>query len=76
MCYVAAGGADAYLEYGLHCWDVAASALIVKEAGGFNIDPSGEPFDLMARRILCTASEPLAKSIMGIIENVEMPRDG
>jgi len=76
MCYVAAGGADAYLEYGLHCWDVAASALIVAEAGGFNFDPSGGTFDILARRILCTGSEQLARSIAGIIENVDMPRDG
>jgi len=75
MCYIACGGADAYLEYGLHCWDVAASALIVKEAGGVNIDPSGGQFDIMARRILCAGSEQLARSIVGIIENVDFPRD-
>jgi len=75
MCYIACGGTDAYLEYGLHCWDVAASGLIVKEAGGCNIDPSGGPFDLMARRILCASSEQLARQIVGIIENVDIPRD-
>jgi len=75
MCYIASGGTDAYLEYGLHCWDVAASGLIVKEAGGCNIDPSGGPFDLMARRILCASSEQLARQIVGIIENVDIPRD-
>ncbi len=34
MCYVAAGRLDAYFETGLHPWDLAAGALIVREAGG------------------------------------------
>lgn len=32
-------------------WDVAAGAVIVKEAGGFVFDPSGTQFDLAARRV-------------------------
>ncbi|XP_003379157.1 inositol monophosphatase, partial [Trichinella spiralis] len=42
MCYVALGCADAYIEFGLHCWDIAAGRLIVEEAGGLVIDPSGK----------------------------------
>ena len=34
---------------GIHCWDMAAGALIVSEAGGVVLDPSGGEFDLMAR---------------------------
>jgi len=34
MCYVAAGRLDAYYETGLHAWDLAAGAIIVREAGG------------------------------------------
>lgn len=34
MCYVAAGRLDAYFETGLKSWDLAAGALIVREAGG------------------------------------------
>ena len=34
MAYVAAGRLDAYFETGLHAWDLAAGALIVREAGG------------------------------------------
>lgn len=41
MCMVATGGADAYYEMGIHCWDVAAGALIVTEAGGIVLDISG-----------------------------------
>lgn len=42
MCQVAVGGADAYFHVGLHCWDIAASAIIVQEAGGVVIDTNGE----------------------------------
>ena len=34
---------------GIHCWDMAAGALIVSEAGGVVLDPSGGEFDLMSR---------------------------
>jgi myo-inositol-1(or 4)-monophosphatase len=34
LCYVAAGRVDAFFELGLKKWDVAAGALIIREAGG------------------------------------------
>lgn len=41
LCYLACGRVDAFFEYNLNSWDVAAGALIVKEAGGFVSDFSG-----------------------------------
>lgn len=41
MCMVAMGAADAYFEYGIHCWDVAAGDIIVREAGGVTFYPTG-----------------------------------
>lgn len=34
LAYVACGRFDAFYEYSLHAWDVAAGALIVQQAGG------------------------------------------
>lgn len=34
LCFVASGGADAYVERGIYIWDVAAAALIIERAGG------------------------------------------
>ena len=34
LCYVASGRFDAFFEYGLKSWDVAAGAFIVEKAGG------------------------------------------
>lgn len=38
LAYVACGRVDGFFEYGLNPWDVAAGALIVKEAGGIVTD--------------------------------------
>ena len=42
LAYVACGRYDAFFEYGLHPWDVAAGAILVNEAGGFVADFKGE----------------------------------
>ena len=42
LCYVAAGRLDGYWEDGLGAWDIAAGALIVREAGGLVTDYSGD----------------------------------
>ncbi len=41
FCCVAAGRFDGFFEYGLSAWDVAAGALIIKEAGGIVKDWKG-----------------------------------
>ncbi len=41
LAYVAAGRLDGFWEIGLSSWDMAAGALLVKEAGGFVGDFSG-----------------------------------
>lgn len=41
MSMVALGGVDAYCEFGIHAWDIAAGDLLVREAGGVVIDPAG-----------------------------------
>jgi myo-inositol-1(or 4)-monophosphatase len=41
LVYVACGRFEGFYEYGLNSWDVAAGALIVKEAGGLVTDFSG-----------------------------------
>ena len=42
MCRVAHGKVDAYMQHGaLHCWDMAAGDLMVREAGGVVMDTKG-----------------------------------
>ncbi len=41
LAYVAAGRFDAFYEYNLHSWDMAAGVLLVREAGGVVTDFDG-----------------------------------
>ncbi|KVH96722.1 Inositol monophosphatase [Cynara cardunculus var. scolymus] len=60
LCGIACGRIDLFYELGFGGpWDVAAGAVIVKEAGGVIFDPSGNGFDITAQRI--AASNPLVK---------------
>jgi myo-inositol-1(or 4)-monophosphatase len=54
LCYLAAGRLDGFFEYNLNAWDVAAGALIVKEAGGSVSDFSGGDDWLFGKEICCT----------------------
>ena len=41
MAYVASGRAEAFFEYNLNIWDIAAGIILVQEAGGKVTDFSG-----------------------------------
>ncbi|KAM9719123.1 LOW QUALITY PROTEIN: inositol monophosphatase 1-like [Menidia menidia] len=73
MCQVAGGGADAYFHMGLHCWDIAAAALILQEAGAVVMDTDG--FDMMSRRVLAASSPAVALSIARVLQAFPCRRD-
>ncbi|TCZ86617.1 inositol monophosphatase family protein [Lysobacter sp. N42] len=50
LAYVACGRADGYFEAGLKPWDIAAGALLVREAGGKVVDFRGRPTGPMDNR--------------------------
>ncbi|KAL4623431.1 inositol monophosphatase 1-like [Arapaima gigas] len=75
MCSVATAGADAYYHVGMHCWDIAASALIVSEAGGVVLDVTGDEFDLMSRRVIAASSHTVARRIAQVVEAFPCERD-
>ncbi len=54
LCYLACGRVDAFFEYNLNAWDVAAGALIVKEAGGSVAYFSGSTNWLFGKEIIAT----------------------
>jgi len=59
LAYVACGRFDAFFEYNLKAWDVAAGALIVKEAGGSVHDFSGKDQWLFGQE--CSATNGFLK---------------
>jgi myo-inositol-1(or 4)-monophosphatase len=54
LCYLACGRVDAFFEYNLNPWDVAAGALIVKEAGGTVCDFNLQQNWLFGKEIAAT----------------------
>jgi myo-inositol-1(or 4)-monophosphatase len=53
LCYVAAGRVDGFWELGLNKWDIAAGALIVREAGGRISDFRGTDAYLDSGNVVC-----------------------
>lgn len=66
LVYVACGRFDAYFEYSLNAWDVAAGALIVQEAGGIVVDFSGGDNYLFGREIIAV-NAPLSEAFAALI---------
>ena len=54
MAYVACGRFDAFYEYHLSAWDVAAGSLLVKQAGGKVNDFKGGTDYLFGKEIVCS----------------------
>lgn len=54
LCYLACGRVDAFFEYSLNPWDVAAGAIIVKEAGGIVGDFKSKQNWLFGKEIMAT----------------------
>jgi myo-inositol-1(or 4)-monophosphatase len=54
LCHVAAGWLDGYWENSIEAWDIAAGALIVKEAGGCISLTNGKPYDPYRHSILAS----------------------
>jgi inositol-phosphate phosphatase/L-galactose 1-phosphate phosphatase len=48
------------------CWDVAAGAIILREAGGQLLDPSGGPWHVNSRRVLAANAHlgPAAAAVL------------
>lgn len=73
---VASGYANAYFEFGLHCWDICAPSVILTEAGGFMCDTTGGQLDLLNRRIIVACTESIANQLSkALIVQLELPSD-
>ena len=57
MSYVAAGRCDAFWQRNLNYWDIAAGIILVKEAGGFITDFSGNDKYIKNKTILAANSK-------------------
>lgn len=67
LAYVAAGRLDGFWELGLAPWDVAAGALLIREAGGLVSDFSGQENFLTTGNIV-SGNPKIFKAILQIVQ--------
>jgi myo-inositol-1(or 4)-monophosphatase len=68
LVYTAAGRFDAFYEYNLNSWDVAAGIVIMKQAGGHVINFKGGDEILETRELLATNGKITAE-MLEVIQN-------
>jgi myo-inositol-1(or 4)-monophosphatase len=70
ICWTACGRFDAFWEYNLNPWDVAAGYLILKEAGGIVTDFDGNEFSVYQKEILASNGK-IHSAMLEIIQDVK-----
>ena len=68
LAYVACGRYEAFYEYGLNPWDVAAGTLLIREAGGFVSDFSGNQKSVTGKEIIA-ANNLVYNEFLEIVSN-------
>ena len=68
LCQVACGRLDGYWERGIFAWDLAAGALIVREAGGLVSDYAGSG-SFLDRGEIVAATPGLYSQILELVQN-------
>src|SRR3989442_15592864 len=66
LAYVASGRLDAFWEFGLKPWDMAARTLLVTEAGGRVSDMNGQSLDVASSDHLLADNGVLHDQVVGI----------
>jgi myo-inositol-1(or 4)-monophosphatase len=81
LAYVASGRLDFFWEFGLKPWDMAAGALLVREAGGRTSDMRGEAHSITASDHLLADNGPLHDEVVAMFNEIfggtmrfEMPK--
>lgn len=67
LCWTACGRFEAFWEYNLNAWDVAAGALILEEAGGLITDLSGNEFSIYGKELLAVNNKIIQKAMLEVI---------
>lgn len=68
LAFVAAGRMDGFWEEGLHPWDVAAGAIIIREAGGYVTDETGD-HDVVNAKTIVAGNEFIHRDLLGVLKS-------
>jgi myo-inositol-1(or 4)-monophosphatase len=66
LAWVAAGRFDAYYERNLGPWDIAAGAVLIREAGGIVSDLDGGQ-DMITKGNICAGNQSMQKAILAVV---------
>ena len=67
LAYVAAGRFDAFWERGINSWDIAAGALLIREAGGFVTGADGED-NFLETGTICAGNEAMHREMLALLK--------
>jgi myo-inositol-1(or 4)-monophosphatase len=67
LAYVAAGRFDGFWERGLNSWDIAAGALLIREAGGYVSGCDGEE-NFLETGAICCGNEAIHKQLLALLQ--------
>jgi myo-inositol-1(or 4)-monophosphatase len=70
LAYVACGRLDAFWEFGLNPWDMAAGKLMVEEAGGMTTDMHGAPHHLITSRHLLATNAHIHHATLALFDDI------
>jgi myo-inositol-1(or 4)-monophosphatase len=68
LAYVAAGRLDAFWEYDLNAWDLAAGVLLIQEAGGIVREIGGKPYHLGVRNVVAAGRDDVVEDIDAAVQ--------
>jgi myo-inositol-1(or 4)-monophosphatase len=72
LCYVAAGRFDGFWEVALNPWDMAAGAVILREAGGTVTDFKGAPHSIYGRELVASNGR-IHQTMLDVLQADEIP---
>lgn len=73
LAYVAAGRLDGFWEDGLNAWDIAAGALLIREAGGIITDYDGDEKYLESGQVIAGNPKILSEMLRKIRRHTDQP---
>ncbi|CRF32646.1 inositol-1-monophosphatase [Brachyspira suanatina] len=68
ICMVAEGVADGFFEYGLSPWDICASTIILKQAGGRVTDINMQEYDIFSKEQYIASNKKIHKEMAKVLE--------
>lgn len=71
LCYIAAGRFDGYWSKSTKIWDIAAGALLIREAGGIMTDFQGGPLLIDRPQFVAAATPELHHELCELLWNLE-----